>query len=78
MKLLEELRKKETCVFVEIRGRENVLLEGYCRIELYSETKIILSSEFDRIAVHGSGLNIRHLSSERMAVDGRINGVEFL
>lgn len=78
MKLLKELIKKTKNVFIEIRGRENVLLEGYCRIELYSETKIILSSEFDRVSILGEDLNLCHLSTERMAVKGRIDGIEFI
>ena len=41
MKLIDELLKKTLEVFLEIRGREAVFAEGYCRIEKYSETEVI-------------------------------------
>lgn len=78
MKLIDELLKKTLEVFLEIRGREAVFAEGYCRIEKYSETEIILASDFDRISVRGDGLTLKHLSTQRTAVEGRIDAVEFL
>lgn len=78
MKLLEELFKKTLEVFIEIRGREAVFAEGYCRIEKYSETEIRLASDSDRISVRGESLNLKHLSTERIAIVGRIEAVEFI
>lgn len=78
MKLFSELMKKTGEVFVEIRGRERVLAEGCCKIESYTDERIVLSSNKGSISVRGGELLIRHLSDERVAVEGRIDSVEFL
>ena len=78
MKWLLDFFKTTTPVFVEIRGRETVLAEGYCRIELYSPEQIVLANEKYSISVCGSELNLRHLSESAIAIDGRIDRVEFL
>ncbi len=78
MKLFSDLFKELTPVYVEIRGRETVLLEGYCRIETYSETKIVLSSERQTLCIKGGNLELCHLSAERIAVKGRIDGIDFI
>ncbi len=78
MKLFSNLFKEFIPTYVEIRGRKTVLLEGYARIEEYSETMIILASDNDRVLIKGTNLELCHLSSERIAVKGRVDGVEFL
>lgn len=78
MKWLLNLFKVSTPVFVEIRGRECVLAEGYCRIELYSPERMILANGEYSISITGNGLELRHLSESEIAVDGRIDGVEFI
>ncbi len=78
MKWLLDFFKITTPVFVEIRGRETVLAEGYCRIERYSPEQIILANEKYSISVCGSRLDLRHLSESAIAIDGRIDRVEFL
>ena len=78
MKWLIDLFKTTTPIFVEIRGREAVLAEGYCRIELYSPERIVLASAKGSISVCGNGLELRHLSESAIAVDGRIDRVEFI
>lgn len=78
MKWLLDLFKTTMPIFVEIRGRETVLAEGYCRIELYSPEKIILANADYSISVIGEGLELRHLSESAIAVDGRISCVEFI
>ncbi len=79
MKLFDELIKKTVPqLFVEIRGRESLLAEGYCKIEVYSDFDIVLASDNGRIAVSGEGLHLRHLSSQRIAIDGRVDRVEFI
>ncbi len=77
MKLIQELLKKTQNIFIEIRGRESVLLEGFGRIEDYSDRRIRLASDFDIIEIRGSSLTLRHLSTERIAIDGRIDCVEY-
>ncbi len=85
MKPISELKQKveriiqqHTNIYIEIHGRENLLVEGYCRIEHYGEDSITLSSEKDSIRICGENLTLRHLSNERVAVEGRISGIEFL
>ena len=78
MKLFSDLFKKSLNVYIEIRGRDAVLAEGYCRIEKYSENEIILASETERISVLGKSLELTHFSAERMAIEGRIDSVGFL
>jgi sporulation protein YqfC len=78
MKWLLDLFKTATPIFVEIRGRETVLAEGYCKIVLYSPTQMILANADYSISVCGSGLELRHLSDSAIAVDGRIDRVEFI
>lgn len=78
MKRLLDLFKTTTPIFVEIRGRETVLAEGYCKIVLYSRTRIDLASAEGSISVCGSGLELRHLSEAAIAIDGRIDRVEFI
>lgn len=65
-------------IFIEIRGREVLLAEGYCRIEEYTQTSVVLASDKEKFAVKGENLLLRHLSSQRIAIDGRIDGIEFL
>lgn len=78
MKLFSELFDLTLPVYVEIRGRETVLLEGYSRIESYSEAEIVLSSERQTLRIKGETLELCHLSSERIAVKGRIDGIDFI
>ena len=78
MRLFSDLLKKTLNIYIEIRGRDSVLAEGYCRIEKYSENEIVLASDSERISVRGDALGLRHISSERMAIEGRIDSVGFL
>jgi len=78
MKWITELLKKDNRVYVEVRGRETVLAEGYCRIELYTPERITLSNGEYAVSICGRNLELRHLSLSVIAVDGRIDGVEFV
>lgn len=78
MKWISELLKKDNRVYVEVRGRETVLAQGYCRIELYTPERITLSNGEYIVSICGNGLELRHLSVSVMAIDGRIDGIEFL
>ncbi|MBR4278812.1 MAG: YabP/YqfC family sporulation protein [Clostridia bacterium] len=78
MKWIKEIFKSVSPTYIELRGRELLLAEGYCRIEDYSDEKIVLSNAEFSFSVFGSGLRLRHLSEGIMAVDGRIDRVEFI
>jgi hypothetical protein len=77
MKRILDFFKTETPIFIELRGREAMLAQGYCRISLYSPERITLSNEKYTVSVYGSALELRRLGEEAMAIDGRIDGVEF-
>lgn len=78
MNWIKDLFKSVSPTYIELRGRELLLAEGYCRIEDYSDARIVLSNDEYRFSVEGSGLRLRHLSDGIMAVDGRIDRVEFI
>lgn len=78
MKMFSDLFEKTNCRLVELRERNYVLAEGYSSIEVYSEVKIVLSSAYERLSVYGSGLTLIHLSDSHIAIEGRVNGIEFL
>ena len=65
-------------IFIEIRGRNLLIAEGYCRIDQYTENKITLTSKNSTVSVSGEGLLLKHLSRERIAVEGRINSFAFI
>ena len=75
---ITELFKSTTPVYLEIRGRETLLLQGCCRIKLYSAENMVLSNGDYTVSVLGEGLELRHLSEDTVAVDGRIDCIEFL
>lgn len=64
--------------FIEIRGRETLLCEGMSKITEYSAEKICLSGASGGIFINGKGLTLRHLSKNRIAIDGRIDGIGFI
>lgn len=75
---IKALLKSEHEIFVEIRGRESVHLEGYCRIEEYTREYIKLGNSEYSVGIIGQELELRHLGEQTVAIDGRIDGVEFL
>lgn len=75
---IKSLLKSKSEIFVEIRGRESVHLEGYCRIEEYTREYIKLGNNEYSVGVIGQALELRHLGEQTVAIDGRIDRVEFL
>jgi len=78
MKLFAKPAPAAAPVYVELRGRETLLCEGFRRITDYSCARIELASDSERLEINGRGLRLRHLSAGRIAVDGRIDGIGFL
>lgn len=78
MKWIRELFKRDDRIYVEVRGRETVLTEGYCRITCYERDNIRLSNGEYCVDIIGSELELRHLSASVIAVDGRIDRIEFI
>ncbi len=75
---VERILQQHSQIYIEIHGRESLLAEGYCRIENYGDESVTLSSNKGAIRVGGENLTLKHLSDERVAVEGRISSVEFL
>ncbi|MBE6692438.1 MAG: hypothetical protein E7586_03775 [Ruminococcaceae bacterium] len=75
---VEKILQQNSQIYIEIHGRESLLAEGYCRIEHYGEESVILSSSKGSIRIVGENLTLKHLSDERVAVEGRIKEIEFL
>lgn len=69
---------RPTPSFIELRGRESLLCDGAGRIACYSETRIELCIDRDRLYIVGQGLTLRHLSFGKLAIDGRIDEIGFL
>ncbi len=78
MKLNFDFLKFSAPVYIQIIGRSLIQAEGYCRIEDYSETKILLSSSEGVLAVCGDKLTLKYLSDERVSIEGRIEKIEFI
>ena len=64
--------------YIELRGRSSLYCDGACRITDYSEKRIELCFGNESLEIVGNGLALRHLSAERLAIDGRIDAVGFL
>lgn len=77
MKLLDYF-KSELPIFLEIRGRDCLHAQGYCKIEEYSPEVITVSNQEFAISVKGEALTLRHLSEGIIAIDGRINEIDFI
>ena len=75
---IESLLRNHNEEYIEIHGRENLLAEGYCRIIDYGESKITFASETKTICIKGEKLRLSHLDNQRLAVEGRIDSVEYL
>ncbi len=75
---LKELLKSDRQVYIELRGRETVHLSGYCRIEDYTREYIKLGNGEYFVGITGQELELRHLSDQAIAIDGRIDRVEFI
>ncbi len=78
MKKFFDLFEKTNCRLVELRERNYLLAEGYSCIESYSDTRINLSSPLERLSVYGEELTLIHLSDSHIAIEGRIDGIEFI
>ena len=78
MKRLFKPFMRELPPFIELRGRDSMHCDGGCRIAVYSDKRIVLGFDGETLEINGKGLTLRHLSAERLAIDGRIDGIGFL
>lgn len=78
MKIGSLIKLEKTPEYIELHGRSGMVAEGYCRIGEYSDARIRFDSASGGILLTGEELTLRHLSRGRIAVDGRIKGIEFV
>lgn len=78
MKIASLIKLEKTPEYIGLHGRGGMIAEGYCRIGEYSDTRIRFESDSGEILLTGERLTLRHLSRGRIAVDGRIKGIEFI
>ena len=64
--------------FIEIRGRNSVVLRGCRRILTYSETKVTLKMKKDIVEVFGKRLTCISYLAGAVSVEGFIDSVAFL
>lgn len=68
---------KEDC-YIEIRGTELVMLDGLEKLLCYENEKIIIRCSERCVKIYGSSLTMDYLSDSRIAIKGKIKGVEFM
>lgn len=85
MKMIQKLTElaknaREDRIFVELRGRQELAAEGFCRLEKYTDSAIIVcgDGEHQRLGVFGKGLELKHLGTSAIGIIGRIDRVEYL
>ena len=64
--------------FIEIRGRYAVIVKGCRRILTYSETRVVLKTRRDVVAVMGKRLTCVSYLAGAVSVEGLIDSVEFV
>ena len=64
--------------FIEMRGRYAVIVKGCRRILTYSETRVLLKTKRDVVAVRGKRLTCVSYLAGAVSVEGLIDSVEFI
>ena len=63
--------------FIEIRGRNSVVVRGCRRILVYSDTKVVLKTRKDIVSVEGKRLTCISYLVGAVSVEGFIDSVNF-
>lgn len=61
---------------VELAGDRRVLVERHRGVTQYSRETIRVKVGYGTVAIHGAGLELRHMSRESLCVWGRIDSVQ--
>lgn len=64
--------------FIEIRGRNSVVVRGCRRILAYSDTRVALKTRRETVTVTGKRLTCISYLAGAVSVEGLIDSVEFL
>ncbi|MEE0111513.1 MAG: YabP/YqfC family sporulation protein [Oscillospiraceae bacterium] len=60
---------------VEIAGERRVLIENHHGVKAYSREKILVKVKYGFVSVCGCGLELVHMTKERLVIRGRIDAV---
>ena len=63
--------------FIEIRGRNSVVVRGCRRILVYSDTKVVLKTKKDIVSVEGKRLTCISYLAGAVLVEGFVDSVNF-
>lgn len=69
-------RYKNSGFFMELEGRERVVLSGCCGIDAYGEDYVALRTPFGRVRVYGQHLEMGCMTVDGATVLGRIHRIE--
>lgn len=64
-------------LLVTVIGKSRVLVENHRGIEQYSEEYIRLGAQGGAVSVYGSGIRMRILGKNKLALEGKIRSVEW-
>ncbi len=83
MKKMEKLAQalknsRESRIFVELRGRNELVAEGFFHLSVYTDSVIEVQGGELRLKIWGQGLTMKHLGESTIGVAGRIDGVEYI
>lgn len=60
---------------VELAGDRRVLIEGHRGVIQYSREQICVKVGYGVVAISGNGLELRHMSREKLCIRGRIDSI---
>lgn len=64
-------------IFLELRGRKRLVAEGIDALLEYTDTRITVGADCQRLMLTGRGLEMRFLSANRIVVEGTIVRIEY-
>ena len=60
---------------VEVAGDRRVLIENHFGVKAYSRDQIVVKVKYGCVCIYGCGLELMHMTKERLVIRGRIDGV---
>lgn len=63
---------------LELLGGRRVLLEYHDGVTSYEPQKVVIQVRSGQIYVCGAGLELNHMSRERLIISGRIDSIEIM
>lgn len=69
-------RKEKGGFFMEVEGRERLVLAGCRGIDTYAEDHVTMRTSFGTVSVYGQGLELGCMTEEGIAVIGSLQRIE--